>query len=236
MITQKAFILCAGFGTRMRPLTENCPKPLLEVDGRSLLERAIDQLEAYGVEEITINTHYLAEQFGEKLAVRSSPKIHIDYEPEILNRAGPIKKAIDRFKGNPFFVLAGDGFWIDGPGLSGLEQLSQNWDPEKMDILLSLTPVGKMELTGAVGDYEILEDGQVLRSHTQTGTHMFNSLRINHPRIFDDVPEGPSDYLELMDKAEEEGRLYGVVHPGIWHHISTPADLEAVNASLKEDE
>lgn len=225
----KAFILAAGFGTRMRPLTDRIPKPLVEVAGKTLLSRMLAQLQQFGVKKVVVNTHHLAQQITDHLKNRPGPEIVLSHEPVLLDTAGGIKNSLQHFGDEPFFVLNGDGLWIDAPGAPGLKTLAAKWDPATMDILVLLQPVSTMKLTHGVGDYDIFPDGRCVRSKTQTGTHMFTSMRINHPRIFDGVPDGPSSYLALLDRAEKAGRLFAIEHQGDWHHISTPEDLRAVN-------
>lgn len=232
-VIDKAFILGAGLGTRMRPLTDNMPKPLLEVAGRNMLDRALDQLKEAGVCDVTINTHYLADQIEAQVTSRDDLKIRISHEPELLNTGGGIKNALPHFGGDDFYVLSGDSLWIDGPGQSALSRLADVWDPAKMDILMLLQPVKNMILTKGVGDYHLNADGRAARALDQGGDYMFTSIRINKASIFDDSPDGAFSYLDLMDKAQQDGRLYGLVHDSDWHHISTPPDLEAVNAALR---
>ena len=235
MKPDKAFILAAGYGERMRPLTLTRPKPLLEVGGQSLLDRALDQLEAFGIRDVVVNTHYLAEKIEDALKDRHAPRIHLSHEPDILDTGGGMVHALRYFDDRPFFVLNGDGYWIDGPQGAALDSLWRAWDDRRMDIALSLQPVAQMTLTRGVGDYDLDDQDLARRSKSKTGAYMFNGLRLHHPRIFKDAPRGAFSYLTLMDRAENAGRLYGVINPGIWHHISTPADFDAVNASLMKD-
>ncbi|MGB4108209.1 MAG: nucleotidyltransferase family protein [Alphaproteobacteria bacterium] len=228
----KAFILAAGLGTRMRPLTDRVPKPLLKAGGHTLLDRSLDGLEQAGVRDAVINSHHMAQQITDHLKDRDRPRITISHESELLDTGGGIKNALQHFSGEPFFVLAGDGLWTDAPGTPALPALAAAWDPASMDILVLLQPVSSMKLTKGVGDYDIRTGGRAVRSHTQTGTHMFTSMRINHPRIFDAAPQGPFSYLTLLDKAESAGRLFALEHKGDWHHLSTPSDLDAVNAAM----
>ncbi|HRQ61369.1 MAG TPA: nucleotidyltransferase family protein [Alphaproteobacteria bacterium] len=230
----KAFILGAGLGTRMRPLTDNIPKPMVEVGEESLIRRALWQLSDHGVTDITINTHYKAEELRAHLADHAN--INWSHEDILLNTGGGIAKTLPHFKEQDFFVIAGDSYWIDAPAQTALSRLQEHWNPAAMDILLLLEPVSRMRLTTGVGDYDFTAGvgfGPIRRSLAQTGTHMFTSLRINTARIFDDCPPGPFSYLDLMDKAESQGRLFGLEHDGIWHHLSTPQDVAAVNKALK---
>lgn len=232
MMPTKAFILAAGFGTRMRPLTDTLPKPLLRIGGQSLLDRTLDQLAACGVREVVVNTHYLGAKIEAALAGRHSPHIHLSHEPVILDTGGGIKNALRHFEADaPFFVLSGDGYAIDGPEPE-LRRLAAAWNGDRMDILLSLQPLSSMTVTPGIGDYDLSADGRAQRSKSRAGTYMFNSIRIHHPRIFNNTPDGPFSYLDLMDRAEAQGRLYGLAHAGVWHHLSTPEDIAAVEASL----
>lgn len=234
MPLSKAFILGAGLGTRMRPLTDHIPKPMVEVGGESLIRRALGQLRAHGITDVTVNTHYKAEALREHLA---DMPIHWSHEEELLGTGGGLRKALPHFGAEDFFVIAGDSYWTDGPGPTALERLERHWNPEIMDILLLLEPLSRMTLTQGVGDYDFTGGsggfGPISRSRPQAGTHMFTSLRIHNPRIFEGAPPGAFSYLDLMDRAEAAGRLYGLAHDGLWHHLSTPGDVARVNASLQ---
>ena len=234
MMPSKAFILAAGYGKRLRPHTDTRPKPLVEVNGRSLIERTLDHLEKANVRDVVVNTHYLQQQITSRLQGRKGFNIAFSHEEELLDTGGGIKKMLHFFAGEPFFVLSGDGLWEDkNADFTALDALAAAWDPTKMDILILLQPVNTMVLTEGVGDYQLGQDGRAIRSRDKTGTAMFTSMRINHPRIFKDTPDGSFSYLDLLDRTEEQGRLYGVLHTGDWHHISTPADLAAVERAYK---
>jgi len=229
MIPDKAFILAAGLGTRMRPLTDERPKPLVQVAGRSLIDHALDHLIEAGISDVTINLHYMAEMLQQHLQHRASPQMHFSMEKELLDTGGGIKKTLEHFGGEAFYVLSGDALWSNGPAGNALERLSQAWDPARMDILVLLRDINAMKLTSGIGDYHLEEDGRAVRSYERQGRYMFTSIRINAPGIFDMSPDGAFSYLDLMDAAQKKGRLFGLVHDGDWHHISTPDDLRAVN-------
>lgn len=226
---EKAFILAAGLGTRMRPLTDTTPKPLAVVGGQTLLERTLEQLEGVGVSEVVINTHHLPHKITETLKNRKTPKLHFSQEDVLLDTGGGIKNTLQHFGDNPFYVLSGDGLFTG----NALQNLATAWDPDKMDILILLQPLSSFQLTKGAGDYDLLPDGRIKRSLDKTGQYMFTSIRINHPRIFDGTSDAAFSYLTLMDKAEKEGRLYGLVHDAEWHHLSTMQDLDAVNKAWK---
>lgn len=245
----KAFILAAGFGTRMRPITEEIPKPLVEVNGHSLLWRTLDNLRDFGIREVVVNAHYLAEKIYDSvsayMAQRADMRVHVSFEKEILDTGGGIVNALDFFdKNEPFFVIAGDNLWVDNVAGNGfvfthtythaLERLARGWDERKMDIFTLMQPVSSMNVTMGVGDYDFSgNDGGVRRNIGRCGSHMWTNIRLNHPRIYQNADKKSFSFLEIMDEAERCGRLFALEHEGEWHHISTPDDLVAVNAHIK---
>ncbi len=226
---EQAFILAAGRGTRLRPYTDNVPKPMVEVGGQTLIDRTLDKLVEVGVTHVTVNLHHKGEILQRHLARRSAPYISFSFEDELLDTGGGVKKTVRMFGGKPFYVIAGDALWTDGPSGNALEHLAARWDDQTMDICTLMQPLSAMHLTAGRGDYQLLPDGRVKRMADKSGTHMWTNIRINHPRLFDDTPAGPFSFLTLMDRAEAAGRLYALEHDGEWHHISTPDDLERVN-------
>lgn len=221
-IFDEAFILAAGIGSRMRPFTDHTPKPMAEISGETLIGRVVDKCIKAGVTNLFVNTHHLPE----KLATHIGDRARVLHEPSLLNTGYGVKKALPHLSGKPFYIISGDGWWQDGK-TSIFEQLAQNWH-EKLDILLVLQRVHTMKVTQGIGDY-FLESGKARRARDQKGTHMFTSMRLCHPRVFADTPDAPFSFLDLMDKAEAQGRLGGIELNGVWHHLSTEADLTAVN-------
>lgn len=223
--------MAAGFGSRLRPMTLTTPKPLVPVGGRPLLDYIIDHLKGAGVRDIIMNAHYLYDQIVAYSRTRTDVDLRVSIEDEILNTGGGLQKALPLFGRQAFYVVNGDAFWL--PFQSALlDDMAGAWDDSAMDILLALQPVEHMHVTRGVGDYFIDAQGRARRALDKDGTHMFTSVRINHPRIFDGLETGAFSYLDLMDKAEAQGRLFAHVHTGDWHHISTPADLEAVEKAV----
>ena len=231
----KAFILAAGFGTRLRPYTDHCPKPMVEVAGRSLIWRTLDRLHDAGVEEVVVNTHYmadlLAQHMDDYMRDHQGMRVHVSYEEDILDTGGGINNALQYFDdGLPFYVIAGDALWEDG-ALSALDVLAQRWDGEKMDILTLMQPLSRM--TGGVGDFDLLEDGRVRRSKGKSGAYMWTNIRLNTPEIYREAADTAFSVLPIMDACEESGRFYALEHVGDWHHISTPKDLERVDEHFR---
>lgn len=229
----KAFILAAGKGTRLRPHTDTMPKPMVPVGGVPIIGRTLQKLDEAGVSDVMINLHHLPDVLETYLQKIQRPHIHYSHEDALLDTGGGVQKILPFFEGQDFFMINGDALWIEGPGGPALDRLAAAWDPEAMDILLLLQPTGEMTLTGGVGDYDIAPDGRATRRPDKGGSHMFAGLRITTPRIFDRTIGEAYSFLALMDRTEAAGRLYGLVHDGEWHHISTPDDLARVDAHLR---
>jgi MurNAc alpha-1-phosphate uridylyltransferase len=227
--TDRAFVLAAGKGTRLRPYTDDLPKPMVPVCGRPIIEHTLDKLETHGVDTVVVNLNYLGDKIENYFSSRQTPKIVYSHEEELLDTGGGIKKGLSHFNGRPFFIINGDAFWSDGPNATTFERLDREWNPASMDILLLLQPVSNMIFTKGIGDYNLDASGRASRSLDQTGKYMFGGIRIANPKIFDGIKEQKFSFLHLMDQAEKNGRLNGLVHDGEWHHISTPADLDQVN-------
>ncbi len=235
----KAFILAAGLGTRMRPYTDHCPKPMVEVAGRSLIWRILDRLRDAGIPEAVVNLHYMADILAKHLEEYSKLNpdfiIHLSFEDDILDTGGGIKNALHYFNDNePFYVIAGDALWSDGD-ISALKTLARNWDGSKMDILTLMQPLDRMKITHGVGDYDLLDGGMVKRAHDKSGSHMWSNIRLNSVDIYKDIPEEKFSFLKIMDECEIKGRLMALEYAGDWHHVSTPKDLKAVNESFANE-
>ncbi len=228
----KAFILAAGKGTRLKPHTDTMPKPMVPVAGVPIIGHTLRKLDEAGVKNVMVNLHHLPEVLENYLKTIQRPQIHYSHEDALLDTGGGVQKVLPFFEGQDFFMINGDALWMEGANGPALVRLGQTWDPARMDILLLLQPVGQMTLTGGVGDYDIAPDGRASRRKDKGGSHMFAGVRITTPRIFDRNIGDAYSFLELMDRAEAQGRLYGLIHDGEWHHISTPDDLARVNAHL----
>lgn len=234
MTPKTAFILAAGLGTRLRPYTDTLPKPMVPVNGQPIIGHILDTLIRAGVASATVNLHHKADVLHSYLSSRSDIEIHESFEETLLETGGGAKQALKTLGDSPFYMINGDAFCLDGPSGQALLNLAEKFDAAKMDILLLLQPVDRMVLTQGVGDYDVDSDNRPVRRADRKGGYMFAGIRICHPRIFKDTPDGAFPFLPLMDKAEKEGRLFAHIHDGDWHHISTPEDLALVNQALSE--
>lgn len=228
-VPKTAMVLAAGRGTRLQPFTDSVPKPLVPVGGVPTLQRILDHLEVAGVERVIVNAHHLGEQIVAFLAGRTSPMIEVIEEEELLETGGSVANALDQLGDEPFLVVNGDSVWLDGMS-SSVAAFSRYWDEEKMDVLLQLHPIARMTGWQGKGDFTMDQEGRLARrEEPRVAPFAYMGLSILHPRIFKDLPEPPFSLNLLYDRAEEQGRLFGAVHDGLWYHISTIEDLEMAN-------
>jgi MurNAc alpha-1-phosphate uridylyltransferase len=232
---KRAMILAAGFGTRMRPLTNHIPKPLIEVHGRTLIDHALDRLEAAGVEEVIVNVHYLADQLEDHLKQRAHPRIIIsDERAEILDTGGGAARALSHFAGEPFFYLNSDSIWREG-ARSTLGALADAWDPSRMDALMLLASITNSTGYGGKGDFVMDQDGRLARREEgRVAPFVWAGVQIIHPRVFEGCPKGGFSSNWLWDKAIAAGRLFGQRLEGLWMHVGSPEGLRAAEAALDE--
>src|SRR6516162_1742669 len=144
-------VLAAGLGTRLRPVTDTIPKPLVEIDGRPLIDHAIDRLASAGVEHVVVNIHYKAAMIAEHLARRGHPRIKLSEEAELLDTGGGVARALPLL-GETFFVVNGDVFWLDGED-PALLRLAAAFDRGAMDAVLLLQPTATAVGYEGSGDY-----------------------------------------------------------------------------------
>jgi MurNAc alpha-1-phosphate uridylyltransferase len=222
-----AMVLSAGYGNRMRPLTDTTPKPLVPLGGRPLLDHVLDRIDAAGLTETVINVHYLPEQIEAPLARRTYPHITISDEREmLLETGGAVQKALPLLGDAPFFVHNSDSVWIERNG-NTLTKMMAAWNAEKMDSLLLLAPAASSVGYSGRGDYALDEDGKVCRRKGDDApvAFVFAGVSINHPRIFAGGKVEPFSMVRLWDKAQSEGRLSAICLEGVWMHVGTPEAL-----------
>src|SRR5208282_5902917 len=130
-----AMVLAAGYGTRLKPLTDRTPKPLVPVAGKPMIEYALDQLRTYGIAEVIINVSHLKDQLTAYIANVRGLRIKISEETEPLETGGGLKKALPLLGNEPIFTLNSDIIWRDEKE-SALDRLTRQWDDAKMDVLL----------------------------------------------------------------------------------------------------
>jgi MurNAc alpha-1-phosphate uridylyltransferase len=223
---RRAMVLAAGLGTRMRPLTNSVPKPLVKVRGKTLIDRVIDRLVEGGVEFVVVNVHHHAGLLKEHLAKRKDVEIRISDESDrVLGSGGGIFKALPLFDGEAFFVHNADSIWVEGYG-EVLTRMSARWNPEEMEALLLVASlVNAIGYEGA-GDFLMDAEGRLSRVPEQRlSPFAFPGVQIIHPRFFEGCSEGDFSINPLWDRAMERSRLFGMRLEGVWMHVGTPDAL-----------
>jgi len=226
MKPSKAMILAAGLGTRMRPLTDHLPKPLITVAGVPLIDYALNWLSASGINDVVVNSFYKADLLEEHLAKRSHPTIQISREEPLLETGGGIKKALPLLGMQPFLSLNSDTICLDGK-TSALERMAQSWDDASMDVLLLLHPVRDAIGYQCPGDFFIGDNGVLRRrGNKKNAPLVFTGVQLIHPRLFKNSPDGAFSLNILYNRGMSAdgtlARVKGLVHDGHWLHIGTP--------------
>ena len=233
-IPTSAMVLAAGLGRRMRPLTATRPKPLVEVAGRSLLDRALDTLKAGGVTDVVINAHYMADRLEAHVRARDNG-VRVQFSDEraqLLETGGGIAKALPLIGSDPFLSINADNIWIDGPYPSA-RLLGERWDDAQMDALLLLVPLARANCHRGQGDFHMDAGGRLTRRKpARVAPFVYTGLQMLSKRLFDGVETAPFSMNLLWDKAAAEGRLYGVVHQGLWFDVGTAAAVKETEALL----
>jgi len=231
---RNAMVLAAGMGTRMHPLTDNMPKPLVKVAGKPLIDHVLDRLAEAGVARAVINVHYFAEQMQRHLAARARPQILIsDERGLLLGTGGGVKKALPYLSDAPFFHVNSDTLWIDGVK-PNLRRLADAFDAQAMDALLLLAPTAGSVGYAGRGDFTMAPDGALQkRGERAVAPFVYAGAAIFSPALFADAPTGEFPLTLLFDRAEQAGRLHGLRLEGLWMHVGTPDAVALAEAAIK---
>lgn len=214
-------ILAAGRGERMRPLTDTCPKPLLQVGNKRLIEYHIEALAAAGVESIIINLAYLGEQIQHYLGDGSRYGVKILYSPEAeaLETGGGIFKALPLLGDDPFILVNGD-VWADYD-FSTL--------PKQISGMAHLIMVANPEHNPS-GDFSLSDN---LLSATGDNKLTYSGIGVYHPHLFAGCEPGRFPLAPLLKKAMDEKQISGEYYRGKWVDVGTPQRLQELDKALK---
>ena len=234
-VPDTAFVLAAGLGKRMRPLTATRPKPLVEVAGKALIDHVLDRLRAAGVRKIVVNAHYLADALEAHLKAKAQDfdlKLS-DERRQLMETGGGLVQALPMIDADPFLVVNSDNYWIDGPA-DTLHLLASLWRDEDMDALLLLVPQARAGNHGGQGDFHMKTDGRLVRREKgKVAPFVFTGIQMISKRLLRDAPDGPFSTNILWDRAIAEGRCFGAVHQGLWFDVGNPAAIKATERALE---
>ncbi|OYW30278.1 MAG: mannose-1-phosphate guanylyltransferase [Caulobacter sp. 12-67-6] len=232
-----AMVLAAGLGTRMRPLTDDRPKALVEVGGRVLIDHMLDRLVEAGVETAVVNVHAFADRLQAHLMARQArglgPRIVIsDERPQALETGGGIRNALPLLGDGPVWVANIDSVWIES-GAPALKAVAAAWDPEAMDVCLLLASTAESLGFHDSGDV-FLEDGVVrFKGPGEMAPLVYVGVHICKPGITADGPDGPFSLTPIWKNLAAKGRVHGVSPEGMWMHVGDPGARDLAEARLK---
>ena len=213
-----AMILAAGRGERLRPITEDIPKALVEVQGRSLLERHLDNVRAAGIDTVVINLGWLGEKIKERVGSGRSYGLNVIYSPEgdnILETGGGIHRALPLLGGEPFLVINADIFTTIPLPPTRLNEVDAG------HLVLVPTPAHKER-----GDFD-LHDGRIVDSASPSLT--FSGVAVYRSEFFDGCEAGRFPLAPMLKAAARAGQLGGSLYKGLWEDVGTPERLAQLN-------
>ena len=235
LVSDTAMLMAAGLGKRMRPLTATTPKPMVRVAGKPLIDRALDRVEDAGIAKAVVNVHYLAESIEAHIGARQAPAVTFsDERAELLETGGGMVKAnAAGLLPDPFFACNADSIWLDGPRNAFLD-LSQAWNPDKMDALLLVVTHARAHNFDGTGDFYMDGAGRLSRKRPdRIAPFIYTGIQLVSHRLLRDAPEGKFSTNILWDRAIAEDRLYGVAFTGQWYEVGTPQHIRPTEEALK---
>ena len=232
---KRAMVMAAGLGTRMRPLTNDRCKALVELGGKSLIDWMLDRLAEAGVEEAVVNVHHFADRLESHLCQRAAPTLTIsDERAELLETGGGLAKAAPLLGDDPIFVANIDSVWREDGTESELRKLARAFDPDRMDALLLITPTANTLGFDGPGDFFLHEDGRLeRRGERATAPYAYTGVQILNPRVLEGLPVEPFSTNLIWNTALEAGRLHGCVMDAFWMHVGDPEAREAAENRLR---
>ncbi len=231
-----AMIMAAGLGKRMRPLTENRPKPLVEVAGKAMIDHCFEKLVEAGIGKAVVNVHYLADMMEAHLAALPYPiAIRVSDEREqLLETGGGLVQAEPLIAEDVFFCINSDNLWTDGP-TNSLQKLAEAWDEDRMDALLLLVPRITAHNYQGKGDFHLDEDKRISRKRPdQPAPLIYSGIQLLSKRLLRDAPAGPFSTNILWERAIGEGRLFGAIHQAEWFEVGSPQAIAPTEAALAD--
>jgi MurNAc alpha-1-phosphate uridylyltransferase len=234
-ITQ-AMVLAAGLGTRLRPLTDTMPKPLVRIAGKPMIDYGLDALAEAGVERAVVNVHHFADQMEAHLA--AYPRLEIlvsDERAALLNSGGGLKKGLARLDPGIVYVMNADLFWIgERPEqATNLERLAGFFDETTMDMALLCVPLERTTGHNGKKDFQLDPQGRLSRYREgDDNPVVYAGAIVMHSSLLDDAPDDAFNLNIYFDRAITRGRLFGLVMDGEWITVGTPEALPGAEAVI----
>ena len=228
-----AMILAAGFGTRMRHLTQHRPKPLIEVAGRAMIDRALDHLVVAGVPNAVVNLHHFGGQIRTHLDGRRDLQVRFSVEePEILETGGGIVQALPLLGQGAFLAMNSDAIWC---GPNPMLPLMRAWDPSRMDALLLCVPKQRARGYTRAGDFFFDGDGQPIRRRGDAASapYVYTGVQVIKSECFEGLKPEKFSLNVVWNRLISEGRgIHGMAYDGAWCDVGTPEGIGEAEEAL----
>ena len=227
---KSAIILAAGFGKRMRHLTHEVPKPLINFKGKPLIQYSIDFLESLNVQEIVINVHYKSDQIKEFVRSLNNSKIKIsDESSEILDTGGGVKKAMGLINGTESIVINSDVLWNEEQA-SSLKEMDSMFDQNSCDSLLCLSPLKNTKGYKGEGDFVFLNNNKIRRyQNNDQSPFVYCGAQIISIDSFIDFEEDIFSINKIWNRSISNDRLMGFKNNNDVFHIGSVETLDRFN-------
>ncbi len=229
-----AMVMAAGHGTRMRPLTEDRSKAMVEVAGKPLIDHMLDRLEAAGIKRAIVNVHAHADHLEAHLQSRlRGPEIIISDEREaLLETGGGVVKALPLLGEAPVLICNIDSLWYEfAPTIPAL---IKSWDADEMDDLFLLAPTDHCLGYAGRGDFDVDATGRLHRRSGARAKWVYAGVQIFTPARARGYPEARFSRNQIWDKTLARGRVFGLPIPGYWMHVGDPEAVKAAERVLAD--
>ena len=217
-------LLAAGLGTRLRPVTDTIPKPLVPVAGTPLIERIMINARAEGATRFVANAHYRADQ----VLAHFGGLLKVNREDELLGTGGGVKAALPMLHSDPFFVMNTDAFWPAGSDAPLARMLARYEEPE--DIVLLCVQPHRATGFGRSHDFCLDPMGRVTLDYG--APVIYAGVVLLGKGLFADTPDGAFSLNRLFEAALERESLKGVVLDAPWYHVGDPTALADAEKAL----
>lgn len=229
---ETAMVMAAGHGTRMRPLTDDRSKAMVEVAGRPLIDHMLDRLADAGVKRAVVNVHAFADHLEAHLKARTrGPEIIISCERgELLETGGGVVKALPLLGDDPILICNIDAVWTEFAPV--IQALVQAWDAEIMDDLFLLAPTADCLGFHGAGDFDMDRAGRLSWRSGDSAPWVYAGVQIFTPARAKTYPQTRFSRKDIWQKSVERGRVFGVSIPGYWMHVGDPEAVKAAEHVL----
>ena len=217
-------LLAAGLGTRLRPITETLPKPLVPVGGVPLIERIMGNAKAEGAKRFVANAHYRADQ----ILAHFGGLLKVSREEQLLGTGGGVKHALPMLYSDPILVMNTDAFWPAGSD-KPLGRMIEKYTGDAETVLLCVHP---RDATGFARSHDFCLSPQGLITRDYGAPVIYGGVALLSKALFDNTPDGPFSLNDLIESCLERETLLGVALDAPWFHVGDPEALAEAEKRL----